>query len=477
MLRISVLAQNVGIAEDALRLLIGMILAYPVFILYTISGLRRCSTLIQHLYFISTGMLISYWTLGIECLAHNLICIIGNYIILKVLNRSFYSAVCAFIFQLGYLSVGLYFENATTDYKVTWTMPHCILCLRLIGTAIDVYDGTKHVDFLDQDQKLNALKDVPSILEMTSHIFYLPSYFIGPQHSMRRFRKFIQRNIDDGDMTGSTMFAFKRFLLAMLYFLIHFFLSGISPESYITSADFAQLSYLEMSLYLSIWVKGHVARLIGVWLLTEGSVVLSGLGYNGKSEDGDIAWNGGANVRVWLYETCTNYHQMIQSVNINTNAWVKTYVFKRCKFLKNQMLSQLITVLFLAIWHGSHSGYYLTFLYQILIVRCEKQFFCMVDNSPRMNKLYQSSVFVKVSKALGYCYFLFFLPHCVIPFVLLSYNVYAPLVLTTRCVILIVFGSWPLWKFLVKMMLNPRKNEHAATDKSKPKGGKKSHVS
>ena len=107
------------------------------------------------------------------------------------MNRSFYSAVCAFIFQLGYLSVGLYFENATTDYKVTWTMPHCILCLRLIGTAIDVYDGTKIVDLLDQEQKLNALKDVPSILEMTSHIFYLPSYFIGPQHSMRKFKKFI----------------------------------------------------------------------------------------------------------------------------------------------------------------------------------------------------------------------------------------------------------------------------------------------
>ena len=170
-----------------------------------------------------------------------------------------------------------------------------------------------------------------------------------------------------------------------------------------------------------------------------------------------------------MLETCSSYHQLIQSFNINTNAWVKTHVYKRCKFLKNQMLSQLITVVFLAIWHGTHSGYYLAFLYQILSVRFEKQFFGMVNNSPRMNKLYQSSAFEKVSKVIGYFYFLFTLPHIWVPFFLLSYEVYAPILLTTKCVVLIFFGSWPLWKFLVNMVLNPRKNEHETTGKAKTK--------
>ena len=82
-----------------------------------------------------------------------------------------------------------------------------------------------------KDQKLNALKEVPSILEMTSHVFFLPSYFTGPQHSMKRFRNFIQRNIDDGDMTGSKRFATKRFLLGWVYFAIHIIFSSIvSPK-------------------------------------------------------------------------------------------------------------------------------------------------------------------------------------------------------------------------------------------------------
>ena len=36
-----------------------------------------------------------------------------------------------------------YIVNASADYVVNWTMPHCVLCLRLIGVAMDVYDGAQ----------------------------------------------------------------------------------------------------------------------------------------------------------------------------------------------------------------------------------------------------------------------------------------------------------------------------------------------
>ena len=39
-------------------------------------------------------------------------------------------------FFLGYLA------NSSAQYVVNWTMPHCVLCLRLIAQAIDVYDGS-----------------------------------------------------------------------------------------------------------------------------------------------------------------------------------------------------------------------------------------------------------------------------------------------------------------------------------------------
>jgi lysophospholipid acyltransferase 5 len=36
-----------------------------------------------------------------------------------------------------------YFSVAKETYDISWTMPHCVMCLRLIGLAMDVHDGQK----------------------------------------------------------------------------------------------------------------------------------------------------------------------------------------------------------------------------------------------------------------------------------------------------------------------------------------------
>lgn len=49
------------------------------------------------------------------------------------------------------------------------------------------------------------------------------------------------------------------------------------------------------------------------------------------------------------------------------------HVFKRLRFLGNKLVSQMFTLLFLAIWHGLHSGYLICFSLEFLIVNVEKQ--------------------------------------------------------------------------------------------------------
>lgn len=44
----------------------------------------------------------------------------------------------------------------TEKYDIKWTIPHCVLTLRLIGQAFDIFDGTKpDVRFL-KEKKWNA---------------------------------------------------------------------------------------------------------------------------------------------------------------------------------------------------------------------------------------------------------------------------------------------------------------------------------
>ena len=78
--------------------------------------------------------------------------------------------------------------NATREYDITWTMPQCVICLRLIGLSMDVWDGTKDKKTLGRDQLAAALDEMPSLLECFSHSFFIGGYFVGPQFSMRKFQ-------------------------------------------------------------------------------------------------------------------------------------------------------------------------------------------------------------------------------------------------------------------------------------------------
>jgi lysophospholipid acyltransferase 5 len=47
-------------------------------------------------------------------------------------------------------------------------------------------------------------------------------------------------------------------------------------------------------------------------------------------------------------------------------------VYKRLKFLGNRYISQAAALTFLAVWHGLHSGYYMCFLLEFVIMKLEK---------------------------------------------------------------------------------------------------------
>lgn len=78
----------------------------------------------------------------VEGVLHSAICVFSTWTTLMVLGGSTLSVSLLFIFNLSYLLLGYWFTE-TDGYDVTWTMPHCVLCLRLIGLAFDVADGQK----------------------------------------------------------------------------------------------------------------------------------------------------------------------------------------------------------------------------------------------------------------------------------------------------------------------------------------------
>jgi lysophospholipid acyltransferase 5 len=150
-----------------------------------------------------------------------------------------------------------------------------------------------------------------------------------------------------------------------------------------------------------------------------------GLTFNGV-QDGLNMWDGCANVKLHIYENITRFGQMVRSFNINTNTWAAQYVYKRCRFLGSKVASQLITLAFLAVWHGWHSGYYVTFFNEFVILKWEKDAEFIISKNPRLQDFLSRKPVKFVTYVVLKIYIILFLGYALAPFVLLQSEKWLP---------------------------------------------------
>ncbi|XP_005066077.1 lysophospholipid acyltransferase 5 [Mesocricetus auratus] len=385
-LSLNKLATSLGASEQALRLIISIFLGYPLALFYRHYLFYKDSYLI-HLFHALTGLSIAYFNFGHQ-FYHSLLCVVFQFLILRLMGRTITAIFTTFCFQMAYLLAGYYY-TATGDYDIKWTMPHCVLTLKLIGLCIDYYDGGKDRDSLTSEQQKYAIRGVPSLLEVAGFSYFYGAFLVGPQFSMNHYMKLVQGQLTDmpGKIPTSTIPALKRLSLGLVYLVGYTLLSPHITEDYLLTEDYDSRPFWFRCMYMLIWGKFVLYKYVTCWLVTEGVCILSGLGFNGFEDNGTAKWDACANMKVWLFETTPRFNGTIASFNINTNAWVARYIFKRLKFLGNKELSQGLSLLFLALWHGLHSGYLMCFQMEFLIVIVEKQATSLIQESPALSRL------------------------------------------------------------------------------------------
>uniref|UniRef100_A0A8C3DWK1 Lysophospholipid acyltransferase 5 n=1 Tax=Corvus moneduloides TaxID=1196302 RepID=A0A8C3DWK1_CORMO len=386
------LAEALGSSEQALRLILSILMGYP-FALFQRYFLFQKEPYLVHLYNVFTGLSIAYFNFGMQFF-HSLICVLIQFLILRLMGRTITAVITTFLFQMTYLMAGYYF-TATEHYDIKWTMPHCVLTLKLIGLAIDYYDGGKDPEFLTPEQRQFAVRGVPTLLEVSGFSYFYGAFMVGPQFSMTDYQKLARGEMTDvpGQRPNSFVPALKRLSLGLLFLVTYTLSSLYISDEYLTSDDYM-----------------------------EGVCILAGLGYNGKDQNGKPLWNACANMKVWLYETTPLFTGTIASFNINTNAWVARYIFKRLKFLGNKLLSQALALFFLAIWHGLHSGYLVCFQMELLIVIVERQVMNLVRDSPFLSTLASITVLRPIFYVLQQTNHWMFMGYSLVPFCLFTWD-------------------------------------------------------
>ncbi|XP_064642988.1 lysophospholipid acyltransferase 5-like isoform X1 [Lineus longissimus] len=462
---ISSLAVGLGTNENALRLLISLLLAYPVSLIhrYTLFGK---SPLTQHLYFIFFGLGLSYFNFGSE-IVFGLANVLIIYLVLLVVGGNLPSVIFSFVFNIGYLVIAYYYTSSQ-NYDIKWTTPHCVLTLRLTGLAFDVYDGTKKQETLSADQKKTALRTMPSIFEVFAHMYFPCAFLVGPQLPMRRYQDFVSGAFADtvtGSLPACVIPGAKRLSVGVLYIAIYQVLGIYFDEQYMITDEFNDISFLGKLLYIAIWGKVTLYKYVACWLISEGSCMMIGLSYNGKDENGNDLWDACANIKIRKFELAQSGSAMVTSFNLNTNVWVSQYVYKRLRFLNNRQLSQIGALAYLAIWHGIHSGYYNCFLFEFVVIKFERDFASIVRDIPILSSIADNKPLKPAQFALRKLYQMFILGYPLVSFCLLKYRKWGVVYRSIFYIGHIWFYSWPLvYIYLRKTVLKKKRAEEKRTD-------------
>ncbi|XP_055858144.1 lysophospholipid acyltransferase 5 [Episyrphus balteatus] len=435
------LAELSGAPEPALRLLLSILFGYPIAALHQLC-VRKLEPLLQHIFFATCGFALCYFNYGTDSY-HSVIAIWVTYLLVRLLHHAPQQLlIINFLFHMSYLIIGYIFTESN-DYDIIWTMPHCVLVLRLIGFGFDISDGQKPREQLSNDQKETALSYIPSLIELTAYTFFPAAFLVGPQFPFRRYQRFIGGEFHEHD--GAVNAGLKRGGVGLLYLIVRQLGATLLPDSYLMTEAFRNQSMLTKLFQVGIWGKIALYKFISCWLLVEGALMCTGFTYAGKTSDGKSDWSGCSNIKLILLETGSKMAHYVQSFNVNTNSWVAQYIYKRLKFLNNRMISYVAALAFLAVWHGFHSGYYIAFAMEYAIITFEKQCETIYakDVIPKYGDILNNSKACKViSFVLLKIYNIMFMGWCLIPFILLSYDRYMYVYSTLGYYGFVMLASW-----------------------------------
>jgi lysophospholipid acyltransferase len=288
----------------------------------------------------------------------------------------------AFVFLMGHMSFShIYRQMANSPDAIDVTGAQMVLVMKLSGFCWNVHDGRLPRSELADWQKDRAIYELPNLLDFAGYVFFFPSLLAGPAFDFVDYQRYIETTMFDVPPgtdpskvpptrkkrkipRSGTPAAWKAvvglgWILAFLKFGGWYNTELVLSKQYMTYGFLRRVWTLEM--------LGFATRLkyYGVWSLTEGACILSGMGYQGVDpKTGKVRWDRLENVNPWGIESAQNSRAYLENWNKNTNNWLRNYMYLRVtpKGKKPGFRASLATFVTSAFWHGFYPGYYLTFV-------------------------------------------------------------------------------------------------------------------
>lgn len=287
-----------------------------------------------------------------------------------------------FIFLMGHMSISHVYRQILDDAQVIdITGAQMVLVMKLSSFCWNIHDGRQPQDQLSDSQKYSAITKFPNIVDYLGYVLFFPSLFAGPSFEYVDYRRWLDTTLFEvppgtdpskvpltrkkRKIPRSGIPALKKAIIGLVWIFLFLQLASQFTIQWVVSDTFMKYSFPRR--VWSIYMLGLATRLkyYGVWSLTEGACIMSGLGYNGfDPQSGKVFWNRLENVNPYSLETAQNSYGYLGSWNKNTNHWLRNYVYLRVtpKGKKPGFRASMATFATSAVWHGFYPGYYLTFV-------------------------------------------------------------------------------------------------------------------
>ncbi|KAL4759902.1 lysophospholipid acyltransferase [Aspergillus foveolatus] len=433
-------AEITGASVDELKLIASFLLSYPLAAL--LKRIPDAQPWKKNAFNIAVSL---FYLVGLFDLWDGLRTLIyssaGIYAIAYYIDGSMMPWI-GFIFLMGHMSINHISRQILNDPQVVdITGAQMVLVMKLSAFCWNVHDGRLPQNQLSDPQKYAAITTFPSILDYAGYVLFFPGLFGGPAFDYVAYRRWIDTTLFEvppgtdpskvpptrkkRKIPRSGTPAAKKAVIGLVWIVVFLQLSSIYNKEALLEPSFRDYSFLRR-----VWIVHALgfttrAKYYGVWSLTEGACILSGMGYNGfDPKTGKVFWNRLQNIDPWKLETAQNSHAYLGNWNKNTNHWLRNYVYLRVtpKGKKPGFRASMATFTTSAFWHGFYPGYYFSFVLGSFIQTVAKNFrryvrpfFLSTDGTtPGPYKPYYDVVSWLVTQAV--------MSFVVLPFIYLSFS-------------------------------------------------------
>ena len=397
-----------GLEDVPARIIITLLTNMLMSALHT-TLIQKRSRNVQHFLNGLLGLVSMYFCFGRQ-IWHIVTDVILFTTLIKSLGGQFITVLIAWLTIYPHLLFGYYqIAMAETDTRtIYWTIPHCVLTLKLLGLSFDLF-STRQAR--GKPEKAPLLTEDVTMLEVFGFAFFYPTSLVGPQIQFRRYKDFVEGTLYDRERIKSNIpYGIKRFVAGIVSGLFYTILVRYVPINHLVSKEFASENLLYKVSYSALRHFIGLKQYYTVWLFSEAACVFTGVSFRSE-KDGQVDWSSCAGVKLYKLETAYNAQMIVESFNVTTNEWAMQYIYKRCRFLKSKLLSQLITLLFISTWHGFHPGYYLCSFWQIPILQLEKMITPVLFSVP-LSKQSLPTRYIGYVLGVMYRYHIVAIPFC-----------------------------------------------------------------